>query len=267
MPFSDTVKEEALVKSRRSCCVCSEFTGLYTNVHHIIQEADGGPNTIDNAIVLCLRCHGEAGHYNPKHPIGDKYKPSELVKLRDQWWQWCRDNPGRPLLKHSITISPSVIALAADSSWRTKATFDVHNTKQQLFYEVWVKIGIASQKAKLSHIAVTILKGGTGLKLQAGHVEVNTVVTQIAGLDQTGNQAILLDIRSLAPNELYTFQIEQLAAFKLPTASPHRLDLGIIGFSETPPVAAEGSNEAYFTFTLPEPFTLVQTRMLMRRTR
>jgi demethylmenaquinone methyltransferase/2-methoxy-6-polyprenyl-1,4-benzoquinol methylase len=47
--------------------VCGDFAGHYTNVHHIVQEARGGSNEIDNAIALCERCHGEAGHYNPDH--------------------------------------------------------------------------------------------------------------------------------------------------------------------------------------------------------
>jgi len=54
MGFPKAVKEEALVRSRRHCCVCHKFAGLYTNVHHIEQEADGGPNDLDNAVVLCL---------------------------------------------------------------------------------------------------------------------------------------------------------------------------------------------------------------------
>ena len=81
MPFPYIVKEEALVKSRRCCCVCNEFAGLYTNVHHIIPESQHGTSTIDNAIVLCLRCHGEVGHYNNKHPIGNKYTASDVRQL------------------------------------------------------------------------------------------------------------------------------------------------------------------------------------------
>lgn len=93
MPFEQKIKEEALVNSRRCCCVCQKFAGLYTNIHHIVQESDGGSNKIENAIALCLRCHGEAGHYNQDHPIGNKYSPSELRKHRDKWWKWCNDNP------------------------------------------------------------------------------------------------------------------------------------------------------------------------------
>lgn len=86
MPFPNTVRIQALVLSRRHCCVCHEFAGRTSNVHHIVQEAHGGPNTLDNAICLCPRCHTEAGHYNPAHPMGTKYSPNELRVHRDKWW-------------------------------------------------------------------------------------------------------------------------------------------------------------------------------------
>ena len=89
MPFPDAVREEALVAAGRCCCVCRTFSGRSTVVHHIVQEAEGGPNTIDNAIPLCDRCHAEAGHYNPHHPLGTKYSPSELRRHRDQWFRIC----------------------------------------------------------------------------------------------------------------------------------------------------------------------------------
>ena len=89
MPFPNHVREDALVKAQRRCCVCHEFAGRSINVHHIVQEADGGPNDLENAIVLCLRCHAEAGHYNPRHPLGTKYSPSELVKHRNAWFSSC----------------------------------------------------------------------------------------------------------------------------------------------------------------------------------
>jgi hypothetical protein len=72
VPFPTAVREEALFRSRRSCSLCNEFAGLYTDVHHIVQEADGGPNTLENALPLCDRCHGEVGHYNARHPKGTK---------------------------------------------------------------------------------------------------------------------------------------------------------------------------------------------------
>jgi hypothetical protein len=86
MPFPKSVRIDALVRSGRHCCVCHKFVGRAANVHHIIQEALGGPNTIDNAICLCPQCHSEAGHYNADHPLGIKYSPDELRAHRDQWW-------------------------------------------------------------------------------------------------------------------------------------------------------------------------------------
>jgi hypothetical protein len=266
MPFPDSVKEEALVRSRRSCCVCNEFTGLFSNVHHIIQEADHGTNTLDNAIVLCLRCHGEAGHYNPKHPIGDKYKPSELTRHRDNWWEWCKNNPGRPIPQHPITISPSVIILAAGRSWRTKAQFNVYNKQQTIFYAVCIKIGIASQEVQFDHISIDIVKGGHGLKLNAGPVEINADVQQMIAIDQSGNKAIFVYIHTLTPNELYTFQVEQLPISKLSEFNTHHLNLGIVSFSETPPGTGEGSDSAFVTFTPPENIKAVSLKLLLRRT-
>ncbi len=88
MPFPNVVREEALVRSGRSCCVCHRFVGRCAVVHHIVQEAHGGPNTLENAIVLCPHCHAEAGHYNPRHPLGTKYHPQELRRHRDDWWRY-----------------------------------------------------------------------------------------------------------------------------------------------------------------------------------
>lgn len=85
MGFSATVREDALVNSARRCCVCREV-GRQVEVHHIQAGADGGSNTLENAIVLCFRCHSEAGHYNARHPRGSSYSPSELRRHRDRWW-------------------------------------------------------------------------------------------------------------------------------------------------------------------------------------
>lgn len=120
MPFPKAVRETALVRSQRRCCVCHDFVGRAINVHHIEAEADGGANTLENSIVLCLRCHAEAGHFNPRHPLGTKYSPSELVRHRDEWWAHCAKSPG------------STITGALDIFYRKEtATSDVH--KYRLF--------------------------------------------------------------------------------------------------------------------------------------
>lgn len=97
MTFPITTRETALVRSHRRCCICHEFAGRNASVHHIVPEANGGTNDPSNAIVLCFRCHAEAGHYNPAHPLGTKYSPQELMRHRDQWWEHCQNTPAEPI--------------------------------------------------------------------------------------------------------------------------------------------------------------------------
>lgn len=64
-------------------------------LHHIIQEAEGGADTMDNCIPLCLDCHAEVGSYNPRHPIGKKFSPDELRKHRNLWFDFVKTHPER----------------------------------------------------------------------------------------------------------------------------------------------------------------------------
>jgi hypothetical protein len=123
MPFPTDIRQEALVRSHRRCCVCHDFGGRSVNVHHITQEADGGLNTLENAICLCLRCHAEAGHFNPRHPLGTKYSPSELIAHREQWWAHCAAHLDEPL------------GLTLDVSYKTVVrTSDFHRYKLLISY-------------------------------------------------------------------------------------------------------------------------------------
>ncbi|MCA6449927.1 MAG: HNH endonuclease [Chitinophagaceae bacterium] len=92
MGFSANVKTEVLVLCARYCCVCHKPKGLNIEVHHIIPEAEGGSNTIDNAIALCFDCHAAAGHYNDRHPKGSKFSPTELRKHKENWFRLVETN-------------------------------------------------------------------------------------------------------------------------------------------------------------------------------
>lgn len=92
MGFSPAIKSDALILAARHCCVCHRYKGLNIEVHHIVQEADGGPNTIENAITLCFDCHANAGHYNDNHPKGTKYSKPELRKAKEVWHKIVQDH-------------------------------------------------------------------------------------------------------------------------------------------------------------------------------
>lgn len=64
-------------------------------LHHIIPEAEGGPDTMENCIPLCLNCHEEVGSYNPRHPIGRKVGNEELRLHRDIWFAFVQNHPER----------------------------------------------------------------------------------------------------------------------------------------------------------------------------
>lgn len=87
MGFDKKVKERAYIASARRCCVCKKFKGRNIEVHHIVQKADGGEDSFENAIPLCFDCHAEAGHYNPRHPKGARYSSTELKAHRDAWYK------------------------------------------------------------------------------------------------------------------------------------------------------------------------------------
>lgn len=95
MPFPRAIADEALVRCARRCCICRKFCGTRMQTHHIIQEADGGSDALDNCIPLCLDCHGEVVSYNPKHPIGRKFTAEELKLHRDVWFDFVKAHPER----------------------------------------------------------------------------------------------------------------------------------------------------------------------------
>jgi HNH endonuclease len=86
MPFSQSVANKALVACGRCCCICHKFCATRIELHHIMPEAQGGPNTFENCIPLCFDCHEEVGSYNPSHPKGRKFTEKELKIHRDHWY-------------------------------------------------------------------------------------------------------------------------------------------------------------------------------------
>lgn len=90
MGFSPEIREAALVASARHCCVCRRYAGVKIEVHHVLPRAKGGDDSFENAIPLCFDCHADAGHYNPDHPRGTRFSPTELRRHRDEWFALVR---------------------------------------------------------------------------------------------------------------------------------------------------------------------------------
>jgi hypothetical protein len=209
MGFPPKVKEDALIKSRRCCCICHKFAGLYTNVHHIIQEADGGPNTLENAVVLCLECHGQVGHYNKRHPIGDKYSPAEVKRHRDAWWEWCEKSPYAPLPHDPISLSPHEIRVTG-GEWDAKTALKIHNKTDAVYYAVWVKLhlgiaGLRAEDVSLDEFLLPpILTGEIGNFKVACDV---LVLFGPDGSDGTGSESLYLVFAAIDPKKTITVPV------------------------------------------------------------
>ena len=112
MGFPQSVADEVLVKCGRHCCLCGKYAGQKMELHHIRQAADGGEDTVDNCIPLCLDCHAEVASYNPRHPKGRKYTETELKGHRDKIYR----KYGIGSLGDDIAVSEEqLVAIAAQS--------------------------------------------------------------------------------------------------------------------------------------------------------
>ncbi len=206
MAFSKTIKEKALVNSRRCCCICHKFAGLYTNVHHIKPKSKKGPDTLQNAIVLCLQCHGEIDHYNSKHPIGNKYSRDELIKHRNLWWEWCKNNPYAPLPDSPIIISPQEVALGSED-WETVLQLNLFNKTEAFLYQVWIKINIKSETITPNniHLSSEIDYDSNWLKIK--NIEINYGVYQVYALDRNNEKTLFIILDCIKPKRDFNINI------------------------------------------------------------
>lgn len=78
MPFPETIKHEAKKKANFKCCICQ---AAFVEVHHIVPQAEGGADELENAAPLCGGCHQRYG--------GNPELRKQLHQMRDNWWRMC----------------------------------------------------------------------------------------------------------------------------------------------------------------------------------
>lgn len=79
MAFSEALKTKIRKQAHFCCCLCH---AVDVEVHHIIPEAENGPDNEDNAAPLCASCHNIYGA-NPQ-------KRKFIREARDHWYEVCR---------------------------------------------------------------------------------------------------------------------------------------------------------------------------------
>jgi hypothetical protein len=78
MPFSESLKTDIRRRSDMCCCLCHN---IGVEIHHIIPEANGGPDIEENAAPLCPTCHETYG----ANPTKRKF----IREARDNWLEVC----------------------------------------------------------------------------------------------------------------------------------------------------------------------------------
>jgi 5-methylcytosine-specific restriction endonuclease McrA len=78
MAFTEAVKLSIKKKAHFRCCICQ---AIGVEVHHILPQAEGGPDTEDNAAPLCPSCHEIYGA-NPE-------KRKFIREVRGFWYEVC----------------------------------------------------------------------------------------------------------------------------------------------------------------------------------
>lgn len=253
MGFSKKTKENALVKSRRCCCICHEFAGLYTNVHHIKPKSKKGPDTLENAIVLCLHCHGEVGHYNSEHPIGDKYTTSEVKAHRDKWWQWCEDNPYKPLPESPLIVSPSEINIPTEG-YENRTEINIYNKTDAFLYQAWIKIVLPSNEIDKSIISISSKTDEDGAMLETDGIKVSPHMFQLRGVDSNEKSVIYVVIEKIKPKSTHILHLVAKGFGKKPI---EKAKVFLVNFLGEPPEKGkmkkkDEPEQVYFTFTNPD---------------
>jgi len=264
MSFSKSIKEKALILSRRCCCICHEFAGLYTNVHHIKPKSKKGEDTLDNAIVLCLKCHGEVGHYNSKHPIGNSYSIPELKEHKRNWWAWCEKNPYALLPKSPITYSPEVIHLGS-KEWTPFSQIDLYNKTDSFLYQVWLKILIKSEKLTQNDIEISIPVPTENNLIDLGNMNLDTQYFQVSATDKNQVKCLFLIIDKIVPKTSYSFNLKINSS--IITDLEDSLIFHLASFSETPSQKSKekGRGAIAFNFTPPEQLMANSVSILLHK--
>ncbi len=78
MAFVEALKSRIRKKAHLRCCLCHS---IGVDIHHIVQQAEGGLDPEDNAAPLCPACHDRYGA-NPE-------KRKLIREARDVWYDLC----------------------------------------------------------------------------------------------------------------------------------------------------------------------------------
>lgn len=137
-------------------------------VHHIHPEAQGGPNTLDNAAPLCGSCHGQYG--------GNPVLRKQMREMRDHWWARCAA-PNVTVIDAGLAEKLDAVqdAVVQGQKRQDEALQEVKNLIAQ-------QLGLAQRKVLASGSLSDALSAASGAATGIGPVKVTMMLN--TGLDE-----------------------------------------------------------------------------------
>jgi len=81
MAISKAVRDQLLVEARHRCTICAEKC---FEIHHIIEQAEGGNDDPENLIVLCPNCHQHRYHRSKEFTRDQLYLYKSRLKEQNE---------------------------------------------------------------------------------------------------------------------------------------------------------------------------------------
>lgn len=93
--------DSMMVKCGRCCCICRKFKPTQLQVHHIVEQANGGTDEEGNLIVTCMSCHTDI---HTHVPFARRFSVAEQKGHRDATVQLVEKGilPGGTASMHSV---------------------------------------------------------------------------------------------------------------------------------------------------------------------
>jgi hypothetical protein len=169
-------------------------------IDHIVQQADGGSDKLENAIPVCFECHAETHSYNSRHPRGKKFQPDELRRHRDQWLSICKDHP--EIFRRSSGARAEVGPLQAlidelefnDAVASIPAGPDNCLFKEDQFLEA-IRAG-----------SLSILEDELKLAIYDAYAQVGQVNQRLRVLSSQTSQSMMYEVAQYAPGQILKAQ-------------------------------------------------------------
>jgi uncharacterized protein YqkB len=167
MPFSQALKDKVKRMAAFQCCRCREI-GI--DIHHIVPQAQGGSDDIDNAAPLCQNCHDRFG--------ANAEKRKEIRQMRDWWYD---------VVKEKYHGDQSAIEKLNETLLKFMASLQESNQaerdklRSEVIEEVKVIRGLQDQAAeKLKYVAdVDIPRQANTVVGSSGITEVGSGITEL----------------------------------------------------------------------------------------